>query len=73
MHKKQKVFRLFFYSKRGEADAKISIEEVKGIEKFKALHHSVFIEFSFRKKERFKLFTDMAQCIPVYSINIPWI
>ena len=53
-------------------DAKVIIEEVKGIEKFKAFHQSIFIEFPFRKQERFAFFGEMAQTIPVYTITIPW-
>jgi len=61
-----------FLLQKGEAHENVRIEEVKGIEKFKAFHHSVFIEFPFRKKERFGFFGKMAQTVPVYSITIPW-
>jgi hypothetical protein len=57
---------------KAEADAEVSIEELKGIEKFKAFHYSNFIDFDFMKKERFIFFTEMAKAIPVYRINIPW-
>jgi hypothetical protein len=61
-----------FLLQKADANAKISIQEVRGIEKFKAFHHSVFIEFPFRKEERFRFFGEMAQKVPVYRINIPW-
>ena len=61
-----------FLLKKVGADAKVSIEEVKGIEKFKAFHHSVFIEFPFRREERFAFFGKMAQSVPVYTITVPW-
>ena len=58
--------------KKATPDAKVIIEEVKGIEKFKAFHQSIFIEFPFRKQERFAFFGEMAQSVPVYTITIPW-
>jgi len=67
-----KAIDAIFLLQKAEADANINIEEVKGIEKFKALHHSVFIEFPFRKEERFKFFGEMAQTVPVYTVTIPW-
>jgi hypothetical protein len=57
---------------KAEADAEVSIEELKGIEKFKAFHYSNFIDFDFMKKERFIFFTEMAKAVSVYRINIPW-
>ena len=61
-----------FLLKKANTNAEVTIEEVKGIEKFKTLHQSVFIEFPFRKEQRFTFFAEMAQQIPIYRINIPW-
>jgi hypothetical protein len=55
-----------------EPDAEVKIVELKGIEKFKAFHYSIFIDFSFMKQERFDFFTEMAKHVPVYKILIPW-
>jgi len=57
---------------KSEPTADVTIEEVKGIEKFKAFHYSNFINFSFMKEERFKYFSEMAKYVPVYSITVPW-
>jgi len=57
---------------KSEPDAEVEIEELKGIEKFKAFHYSAFINFDFMKKERFEFFTEMAKHIPVYQVKIPW-
>jgi len=57
---------------KAEPDASVSIEELKGIEKFKAFHYSSFIDFDFMKKERFEFFTEMAKHIQVYKVTIPW-
>ena len=57
---------------KSEPDAEVKIVELKGIEKFKAFHYSSFVEFSFMKQERFDFFTQMAQQIPMYQVNVPW-
>ena len=57
---------------KAESDADVNIEELKGIEKFKAFHYSAFIDFDFMKKERFEYFTEMAKHVPVYKISVPW-
>lgn len=49
----------------------INIKELKGLNKFKALHYSIFIMFEFMKQERFSFFTKMAKKIPVYEISYP--
>jgi len=61
-----------FLLKKAMPDADIAITELKGIEKFKAFHESIFIEFPFRKKERFRFFGEMAQNVPVFTVTIPW-
>ncbi len=57
---------------KSEPDAMVKIEEVKGIEKFKAFHFSTFINFSFTRKRRFKFFMDMAKHVSVYRVAVPW-
>ncbi len=61
-----------FVLQKEDKRADVVIKEVKGVEKFKALYHAVFIEFPFRKKERFTFFSQMAQAVTVYRISIPW-
>ena len=57
---------------KSEPDARVEINELKGIEKFKAFHYSSFIDFSFMKKERFDFFTEVAKHVPVYQVKVPW-
>lgn len=57
---------------KSEPDAAVEINELKGIEKFKAFHYSTFIDFDFMKKERFEFFTEMAKQVPVYKVKVPW-
>ena len=61
---------LYLLDKKTEYE-EIKITELKGIEKYKAFHHSIFIEFSFRKQERFHFFSEMARHIPVFKISYP--
>ncbi len=62
------VYRL----EKAAPDASVCITELKGIEKFKAFHYSSFVDFDFMKQERFAFFTQMAQAVPVYQVQIPW-
>lgn len=72
MAKAHKPVHALFLLEKCEAKEKIAITQCKGIEKFQAFHYANFINFSFRKKERFDYFTEMAKHIPVYKITIPW-
>ncbi len=57
---------------KSEPNAEIEIEEIKGIEKFKAFYYSSFIDFDFMKQRRFDFFTEMAKNIPAYKVKVPW-
>lgn len=68
----RKPLHAVYILEKGEPNVSVEITELKGIEKFKAFHHSSFIDFSYMKQERFGFFTEMAKHIPVYKIIIPW-
>jgi len=55
-----------------EAHAKVAIEEMRGIEKFRQIHYSSFIPLNFLKKRIFAFHTDFAHNIPLYRLSIPW-
>jgi len=57
---------------KAEADARIRIEELSGVEKFKAFHFSGFIDLTFFKAHHFQIRTALAKAIPIYKITIPW-
>ena len=57
---------------KSEVDAKIIIEEVKGIAKYRAFHFSTFINFDFLKAQHFKILSTMANSVPVYKVTVPW-
>jgi len=67
-----KPIHAIYVLEKGLPDDKITITPLKGIEKYKAFHFSSFIDFFFKKEEKFIFFIEMAQKIPVYQINIPW-
>ncbi len=70
--KEPKLLKAAYLLERAEPDAEVKIEEVKGIEKFKAFHFSSFVNFDFHKTRRFKLLSDMAKYVPVYRVAVPW-
>ncbi|RLA69295.1 MAG: hypothetical protein DRG09_06145 [Epsilonproteobacteria bacterium] len=52
--------------------AKVGIEEIKGIEKFKVFYSTSFVNFDFMKRERFEFFSAMSKHISVYRVTVPW-
>jgi len=67
-----KPLHTIYILEKNEPDAKVEIVEIKGIEKFKAINHSSFVDIYFMKQRRFIFFTEMARHIPVYKVKIPW-
>jgi hypothetical protein len=67
-----KSIRALFLLKREAPDASVDIVELKGIEKFKAMHYTPYVGFPFMKVAYFRYLTEMARHIPVYRIHIPW-
>ena len=57
---------------KSEPDAKVYIEEIFGVEKFKALYYTSFVNFNFMKQKRFDFFTDILKLVPLYSVTVPW-
>ncbi|WP_428353648.1 hypothetical protein [Methyloprofundus sp.] len=57
---------------KGAVDASINIEELKGIEKYKAFHFSGFIDLDFFKAQHFLLRCALAEAVPMYKVTIPW-
>ncbi len=57
---------------RVSPDAKIAIEELKGIEKFKFLRFNSEINLSFLKSQRLEDLSRLAENVPVYKIMLPW-
>ncbi|MEA2048673.1 MAG: hypothetical protein U9O64_09540 [Campylobacterota bacterium] len=67
-----KPIHAIYYLERAAVSAKVEPIELFGIEKFKALHKSIFFHFSDLKEEHFFFFTQMAQHVPMYKIMIPF-
>ncbi len=62
------VYRL----EKTDETAPVTLEAVKGIEKFKTLHYGSFIPLGFLKEETFAFHTEFAKAVPVYRVDIPW-
>ncbi len=69
---KPKPIHVIYLLEASEPDAAVKIIEIKGLEKFKALYFTSFIDFKYMRKRRFIFFTEMAKHIPVYKIKVPW-
>lgn len=67
-----KPIHALFLLEKSDAEADVVIEELKGIEKYKAFHFSTFISFDFLKDYRFNLLSKMANTIPVHRVKVPW-
>ena len=70
--RESKPIHVVYTLKKSDAKDDVVITELKGIEKFKALHKSIFIDFDFMKKKHFEFLTKMAEGIPIYEITVPW-
>ena len=62
-----------FYELEGvEADANISINEIKGFAKFDALLPNYLYMFSWLRPKRLKYLSDMLNDIKVFHVKVPW-
>jgi len=57
---------------RSDAHSKVIISEVKGVEKYRALHFSVFINFDCLKDVQFKTLSSFVNVTSVYKVTLPW-
>jgi len=67
-----KIISTIFQLNRSEPDGDIEISSIYGIEKFKTLYMSSFINFPSFKADRYRYYSDMANSIDIYCIDIPW-
>ncbi len=62
-----------FYALEGvEADAPVTIEEVKGFEKFDLLLPNYLYMFSYLKPKRLKYLSSMLNSIKLFRVEVPW-
>lgn len=59
--------------KQTDVDASIHITEIKGVKKFKYLHFSNDVNFHFLKAQHFIYLTKMAERVPLYRVEVPWL
>jgi len=69
---KPRVISAIFKLQRVEPDSDINIYKVRGVEKFKALYQSRFIDFSSMRLDHYSYYSKMANSVDIYQIDIPW-
>lgn len=67
-----KPIHYIYILQKSPPNASIEIVEIFGIEKFKALHFSLFIDFANIKEDSFEFLMKLSNHIPIYKITIPW-
>ncbi len=67
-----KRLQAFYSLERVSQDAPVEIRELKGAEKFEALYESLFVAFEHLRESHFHFVTQMAKCVPVYRLAVPW-
>ena len=67
-----KPIHAFYALERVEGDAEITIEEIKGFEKFDTLLPNYLFMFSYLKPKRLKYLSKMLNAIKVFRIQVPW-
>ena len=67
-----KPIHVIYELEKSEADAKIEIIEIKGVEKFKLLRYASEMNIFFLKPKRFSFLTKIANIVPTYKISVPW-
>lgn len=72
MVQKPKPIHAIYELKRMNADSDISISELHGIEKFKALRYSMEFSLSFLKTKQFSFLSRIAKIVPVFRVAVPW-
>jgi len=67
-----KVIKAVYLLVRADAKSAVSISKIQGVEKYKALHFSTFIDFDFLKKSTFSQMSAFVNVTPVYRVMVPW-
>ncbi len=67
-----KPIHVIYELEKSEADAKIKIVEINGVEKFKSLRYASEMNIFFQKAKRFEFLMKMAKVVPVYKVTVPW-
>ena len=57
---------------KSDADTKIEITQINGVEKFKTLRYASEMNMFFLKVKRFEYLMKMANVVPVYKVTVPW-
>lgn len=69
---KHKPVHAIYELEKSDADAKIEITQINGVEKFRSLRHASEMNLFFLKAKRFEFLMKMANVVPVYKVTVPW-
>ena len=64
--------KVVYLLERCDATSEVSIASVKGVEKYRAMHYGVFMNFDCLKDIQFQELSDFVNAIPVYRVKVPW-
>ncbi len=67
-----KPIHAFYALERTESDAEITINEIKGVEKFDILSPNYLYMFSYLKPKRLIYLSQMLNAIKVFRVSVPW-
>jgi len=70
--KQPKPVKAIYELRRSDAQSRVAIVELFGVEKFKALRLNSEINFSFLKPKRLEFLAHLAKHVRVYQISVPW-
>jgi hypothetical protein len=69
---KPKPIHAVYELEKAEQNARITIAELKGIEKFKSLRYSSEINLFFQKQKQFEYLMQMSKSLHIFKVTIPW-
>jgi serine kinase of HPr protein (carbohydrate metabolism regulator) len=70
--KEPKPIHAIYELEKSDADVKIKIEQINGVEKFKSLRYASEINIFFLKQKRFEFLMRMANVVTAYKVCVPW-
>lgn len=67
-----KPIHAFYAFEKSDADAEVTLEEIKGFEKYHALLPNYLYKFSYMKTERLHYLSSMLNSIRMFRLQVPW-
>jgi len=57
---------------KSQQDATVEISTLKGVEKFKALKATIFVNFMFLRENHFNFLAELSERVNIHAISVPW-